>query len=198
MIITENSILYFYSTYSQSVAAIAGLSATFAIFYYQNLRSSLGEKQEKIYNVFNGPFRGFMTEQERDKFRDFVSHEQRVLFVEPIYRGFLAEGRKSEVGSKLNGNQVQIKEFYAWVDEFNDLRNILGQMIKFRSAFLRVTGFGLLLVVFGLICIGITDVPEIKELRVGICLVAVLLAVWYLSLVLMLLLQAFQKPKEKL
>ena len=189
------TLLSFYSTYSQSVAALVGLSATFAIFRYQNLKHYFSGKVEKIYGAFEKELAVFLTEEQRTQFKDFVNHEQRATFLEPIYRGWAHHSKKDEVHQKLKGHEGDIHWFRAWNDEFNDYARIKAKMNLFRDSILRSTFVGLSCVALGLLGTLILDLESLKPYSLFWTAFSLACLMTYLFLLFRLLMESFEKPE---
>ncbi|MBC7419230.1 MAG: hypothetical protein H7328_00745 [Bdellovibrio sp.] len=195
MRISDGTAINFFSAYSQAVAALVGLSATFGIFHYQNLKSNFTRRVEKIYGVFNSHFRVFMNEQQQIKFDDFVNHEQRASFIEPIYFNWITTDLNRQISKTLDDNRSRIHEFEMLSDEFNDYQQSKNKMKSFRSSFLVATMLGLFSIVLGLIGIVSVDVEIWKDERLFLLVVGMTVLIIYLIALYRLLDRSFQKPE---
>lgn len=193
--VTDATILYFFSTYSQSVAALVGLSATFAVFHYQNLRNYYFEKVKKISEIFKCEYTWVLSDGEKVEFKRFVNDEKRIPYVKSIYKKTSDSKVRENVESKLNNSAIKINEFYSWKDEFSDYDNAKIKMINFRKSFLVSSAFGLLLVIFGLAAIFITDFKHFEDYRLFCIILAILLLFLYLFSIIRMLINALQKTE---
>src|SRR4051812_8835790 len=112
---SESTILDFYSTFAQSIAALVGLSATFAVYYYQTMQASVVEKSEKIHGAFDGDYFEFMLspDQARTIFR-VVNHVHRAVHLEPVYEEWISDRKERELAEALRGDVRHIERFKSW------------------------------------------------------------------------------------
>lgn len=189
----ENAFLYFFSTYAQAVAALVGLSAAFGIYYYQNIRNYYIAKCEHLYHfMLTDPFKSLLNNEQRDKARDLVNHEQRALYFEPIFTSLSDDTTGAVLGS-LGHRKI---EFDSLKDEWQDWNKSKKQMKDFRVSFLFSSLTGLILVTACLYTISLAESDFVTKHAEENYRYFLLGLIFYLGTLLQTLNKALQLPIE--
>ena len=125
-VFNESATYYFFSTAAQCVAGIAGLSAAFATFHYQNLLGRVREMRDRLYEKYD-PMGAGLKEKFMVRYRQCRSIEDNVDFWREYF----------EREDKNSHHLLAFDELYA----------LIRQTRKFRRLIIRLTvfGFGILL-----------------------------------------------------
>ena len=152
------STYYFFSTGTQSVAALAGLNSAMAIFRYQAILSQIDLVQTGLLTRFKPVVYPYLVKLGRDPEYDALSHDERRM--DYLYDRLVEFGETPGFKAYLAADYFGIAEsdYESHSKRYIDpLRAEVGhheehvrKATAFRKGILVVSGFGMLLVVFGL------------------------------------------------
>ncbi len=118
---TESSTFYFFSTAAQCVAAVAGLSAAFSTFHYQNLLARIRERRDQLFEKYD-PMGAGLKKEYAETYKKLRSTEQFVDFWRSYFESE-DKGGHQHVG-------------------FDDMYELVKQTRKFRALVVRVSFYG--------------------------------------------------------
>jgi hypothetical protein len=172
MTIESNTIYYFLSTYAQCLAALVGLSATFAVLSYQSQRNNHFEKSKKIASVFRSKYSFLFSKSDKTIFRDFTSDEKRCRWLKSWTTNFFEnEGKlfKEKVSENgiIDASENLAVEFLGWSEEFEELSNLERELTSFVRNIRYSLGVGLISIGISLSMLPFT---EFLYSRTDICL----------------------------
>lgn len=190
----NNVNLYFFSTYAQSLSALVGLSATFAVFYYQSLLLYLENKFNHVYKAFSKGYRILLSDAKLRLIRDCVNSHERFEHIKQVFDVLSSSQEENNVRSKLENNEDRYQELLAWRKEFDDAEHTKKKMKSFRYDFVSAFLFGLTLITSSIASITLCDLRPFYTNVSCLFFFFIFAAIVYIFLLVRLLLISLASP----
>lgn len=208
--LSDNTLYYFFSSSAQAVGAIAGLLGALLVFRYQGFLAEIDSRAEAIARSFLsggsiGP--AFFSKADRETYRDYVSHRQRIDRLREVFGKFWKTNDSSELEATFRANVEnkpadldaiiarKVNELRGWRFEIEHLDRQILEASGARRLAVAVTVMGLVIVALGLGGVLVREVvPETSHDRVCLAFTYGGLVLVYLGVVGVSVRAAFRKP----
>ncbi len=161
---SDTTIYYFYSTGSQSIAAVTGIFATFLIFRYQVLASGSDSQAKKTWGGYRQFFSWLFSKEQLQALESCITDHERLHEIREYNDKYLSASGKADLTRQMESRfnptndptkkdaiDSQIRLYADWKLELDHYFGIVRTMRHLRFLAVVIVIVGLVLVIWGLL-----------------------------------------------